>query len=78
MTDTSAHAAFRRAAEAEGGMPVSAGARVAHIRTSAVIRIEFDLSGVPEDKLQSVLDEIRDVVNRASDRSSPSVPSTSG
>ena len=67
MTDTSAHAAFRRAAEAEGGMPISAGARVAHVRLAVELgrALHIDLSGVPEDKRPAVVAEIREVVNRA-------------
>jgi hypothetical protein len=82
MTDTSPDARFRQAAEAEGGMPVSAGARVAHINSAVesgrVLRIDIDLSGVPEDKRPAVIAELREVVNRAVTRALPSVPSSPG
>jgi hypothetical protein len=81
MTDTSAEARFRQAAEAEGGMPVSAGARRVHVRPTAkagaIFSIEIDLSGVSEEKVQSVLAEIREVVNRALTRTPSNVPSSS-
>ncbi len=59
---------FRQAAEAEGGIPVSAGARVAHVRTAVEAGRHFhvDLSGVPEDERQAVVNEIRQLVDRAS------------
>lgn len=67
MTDASPEAQFRQAAEAEGGIPVSAGARVAHVcpavESDHVLHI--DLSGVPVDKRTAVVAEIREVVNRA-------------
>jgi hypothetical protein len=59
---------FRQAAEAEGGMPISAGARVAHLRMAVESGRMFyvDLSGVPEDERPGVVAEIKALVERAS------------
>jgi hypothetical protein len=70
MTNVTPEELFRRAAEAEGGMPISAGARVAHIRLALESGRAFyvDLSGVPEDKRPALIAEIKELVNRASAR----------
>ena len=58
---------FRQAAEEEGGAPVSAGARIAHLRMSVESGRAFyiDLSGLPEDERPVVIAEIKELVNRA-------------
>jgi len=58
---------FRQAAETEGGMPVSAGARVAHVQLAleAGRGIQIDLSGIPRQKRAEVIAEISEVVKRA-------------
>jgi hypothetical protein len=68
MTHSSSDELFRKAAEAEGGMPVSAGARVAHVQFSLQSgrAIQIDLSGVPEEKRPAVIAEISELVKRAS------------
>lgn len=74
---------FRRAAEAEGGEPVSAGARIAHVRTAVEAGRAFyvDLSGLPESERPAVMAEIKELVNRAvarvAERASSSVPESS-
>jgi hypothetical protein len=70
MTHSSSEELFRQAAEAEGGMPVSAGARVAHVRMAVESGRAFfvDLSAVPEDKRPALVAEIKELVNRASTR----------
>jgi hypothetical protein len=70
MTHSSSEELFRQAAEAEGGMPVSAGARVAHVRMAVESgrALLVDLSAVPEDKRSAVVAEIKELVNRASSR----------
>jgi hypothetical protein len=70
MTHASQSELFRRAAEAEGGMPVSAGARISHVRAaiSAGRALYVDLSDVPEDARAELVEEIQAVVNRASTR----------
>ena len=75
MTPTTSESLFRQAAEAEGGMPVSAGARVAHVRLAMESgrAVTFDLSGVPEDKRPAVVAEIKELVNRASVRTPQAV-----
>jgi hypothetical protein len=58
---------FRQAAEAEGGEPVSAGARIAHVRMAVEAGRAFyvDLSGLPEGERPAVIAEIKELVNRA-------------
>jgi hypothetical protein len=67
MTQLSSDELFRQAAEAEGGMPVSAGARMAHMRMALVSgrALYVDLSGIPEDKRPALVIEIKELVNRA-------------
>jgi hypothetical protein len=71
MTDTPADQLFRQAAEAEGGMTVSAGARVAHVRLALESgrAITVDLSQVPQDRRAALVAEIREMVRLASARS---------
>lgn len=59
---------FRQAAEAEGGMSISAGARVAHIRSALQSgqALYVDLSLIAEDSRAAVADEIVELVQRAS------------
>jgi hypothetical protein len=68
MTTISPEERFRKAAEAEGGMPISAGARVAHVRLAMESGRAFyvDLSAVPVDRRPAVVDEIKELVKRAS------------
>ena len=58
---------YRDALEAEGGEPVSAGARVVHV--IAALKegraVCVDLSAVPEVKRPVVVAEIRDLIARA-------------
>jgi hypothetical protein len=64
MSDASSEALFRQAAEAEGGMPVSAGARVAHVRAATTCTV--DLSAVPEDQRPALVARINELVRQAS------------
>jgi hypothetical protein len=70
MTSVTSEERFRQAAEAEGGMPISAGALVAHVRMAVESGRMFyvDLSGVPEDERPGVVAEIKALVERASIR----------
>ncbi len=52
---------FRRAAEAEDGMPVSAGAQAIHTRDE----VRLDLSGVPVEGRPTLIAELREAVRRA-------------
>jgi hypothetical protein len=72
MTRAISEERFRQAAEAEGGMPVSAGARAAHVRMAVESGRMFyvDLSSVPEDERPGVVAEIKALVERASARPS--------
>jgi hypothetical protein len=68
MTRTISEESFRQAAEAEDGVPVSAGARVAQVRSALDSGRTFfvDLSSVPEKDRQGVVAEIKALVDRAS------------
>jgi hypothetical protein len=68
MTQTSPEELLRQAEEAEGGMPVSAGGRIAHLRLALESGRAFyvDLSSVPEGKRPAVIAEIKELVKRAS------------
>ena len=52
MSHTFSEERFREAAEAEGGMPISAGARSSHVRAAIESGRVFyvDLSSLPEDE----------------------------
>lgn len=79
MTHTSSEERFRQAAESEGGMPVSAGARVAHIRMAIESGRMFyvDLSGIPENERPGVIAEIKALVERAAVRAAGEISSPS-
>ena len=72
MTPTSSENRFREAAEAEGGIPVSAGARLFHVRMAEEAGRVFyvDLSGLPDEERPVVIAEIKDLVDRAVARAS--------
>jgi hypothetical protein len=67
MTITSSEERFRKAAEAEGGISVSAGARASHVKMAVDAGRVFyvDLSSLPEDERPAVIAEIKDLVDRA-------------
>lgn len=58
---------YRQALEAEDGQPVSAGARVAHVRDALAAGRAYyvDLSAVPEDKRGALIAELDALVRRA-------------
>jgi hypothetical protein len=64
MTNQSTDQLFRQAAEAESGISVSAGARVAHIRLALESgqAITVDPSQVPEERRASLVAVIREMV----------------
>jgi len=68
MTHTSSTERFRQVAQAEDGMPISAGARVAHLRLALESgrALYVDLSAVPEDQRTALIGEIKEMVNRRS------------
>jgi hypothetical protein len=78
MTRMTSDERFRQAAEAEGGMPISAGARVAHVRMAVESgrMIYVDLSGIPEGERPGVVAEIKALVERASARAAGENAST--
>ena len=59
---------FRQAAEAEDGMPVSAGGRLVHVRVAAEKgrAVIVDLSSVPEEKRPALILQIKELVHRES------------
>jgi hypothetical protein len=59
---------FRQAAEAEDGMPISAGARIAHVRAAVQSgrALYVDLSTVPETQRGAVVAQINELVKHAS------------
>lgn len=71
MTNQTADQMFHQAAEAEGGMSVSAGARVAHVRLALESgrAVTVDLSPVPENLRSSLIEQIRDLVKLSATRS---------
>lgn len=71
MTSQSTEHLFQKAAEAEGGISISAGARIAHVRLAldSGRAVTVDLSHVPEDLRSPLIELIRDMVKIASDRS---------
>ena len=80
MTQLTREERFRRAAEAEGGMPVSAGLRIGHVRAGAEEGriIYVDLSSVPELERPRVIARIRELVNEAAGRSAVEQPGAIG
>ncbi len=77
-TESSPESLFRQAAEAEGGMPVSAGARLAHVRQALESGRAFyvDLSTVPEGSRPALIAAIKALVEQAksSDVRAPIAP----
>jgi hypothetical protein len=71
MTQAHRDERFRQAAETEDGMPVSAGARVIHIREAVESGQGFyiDLSSIPQHRRASVVSEIKELVLHASNSS---------
>jgi hypothetical protein len=68
MTNT-ADELYRAAIEAEGGQPVSAGARLSHVRDALASGRAFyaDLSAVPEERRQALIAELNELVRRAAE-----------
>ncbi len=68
MTQASREERFRQAAEAEDGMPGSAGGRVLHVRSAVESgrALYVDLSGVPDENRPAVVAEIKELVHLAS------------
>lgn len=68
MNSTSPQEFFRQAAESEGGMAVSAGARLAHVRRAVESgrSLYVDLSGVPASEREAVVQAIHTIVKEAS------------
>jgi hypothetical protein len=60
---------YRKALEAEDGQPISAGARIAHVREALATGRAFyaDLSAVPEEKRRALIAELNELVRRASE-----------
>ena len=60
---------YRKALESEGGQPVSAGARVSHVRAAVEAGRAFyaDLSAVPENRRPALIAELEKLVRRATE-----------
>lgn len=71
MTNSTTEQLFRNAADAEGGMSVSAGARIAHLRLAldSGRAVTVDLSEVPQDRRSSLVALIRELVKLTSEQS---------
>jgi hypothetical protein len=65
----SAEELYRKALEAEDGQPISAGARVSHVREAIAAGRAFfaDLTAVPQDKRPALIAELNELVRRASE-----------
>jgi hypothetical protein len=70
MTTTSPDERFRAFAMEEAGMPISAGARIGHVIHSLGNgrTYQIDLSGVPDDDRPTVVNEIAELVRKATTR----------
>lgn len=70
MTNSSTDNLFRQVAEAEDGICVSAGARLAHVRLALESgrAVTIDLSEVPEGLRTSLVAVIREMVSLAAGR----------
>lgn len=70
MTEQSPQQLFRQAALEEDGMPISAGARVAHVQLALASgrATMVDLSEVPADLRDSLIAQIRELVRLAASR----------
>lgn len=70
MTDHAREELFRQAALAEGGMPISAGARVVHVQLALASgrATMVDLSDVPAELRDSLVAQIRELVRLAASR----------
>lgn len=66
---TPAQERFRAMAIEESGMPISAGVRVGHILQSVESGRAYyvDMSAVPDEKRPTLVNEIKELVRRASD-----------
>jgi hypothetical protein len=74
MNQSSPNDSYRKAMEADDGEPVSAGARVAHVKAAAEASrsVEFDLSDVPADLRPALLVEIRELIRERAARAAKS------
>jgi hypothetical protein len=68
MTDHSTTDPYLRALQAEDGQPISAGARISHVREALAAGRAFyaDLTAVPQDKRPALIAELNELVRRAS------------
>jgi hypothetical protein len=66
--------AYRKAMEADDGQPISAGARVAHVKAAAEAgrSVQIDLSDVPSELRPALLVEIRELIREHAARAARS------
>jgi hypothetical protein len=67
MTNLSPEDLYRKALEEEDGDPVSAGARIAHVKSAiqSGLALYVNLSAIPAEKRPAVIAEINDIIKRA-------------
>ncbi|MCI0682119.1 MAG: hypothetical protein L0Y71_08445 [Gemmataceae bacterium] len=80
MTTSLTEMQFRQAAESEDGMPVSAGARVAHVRLALESgrAVTIDLSHVPDDRRSALVAVIREMVRLSAGQPAAKVTPNTG
>ena len=74
MTQNPPDDRYRQAMEADDGKPVSAGARVAHVKAAAEAgrSVQLDLSDVPAELRPALLVEIRELIREHAARAAKS------
>ena len=74
MTPNTPSDAYRKAMEGDDGQPVSAGARVAHVKAAAEASrsVQLDLSDVPVELRPALLVEIRELIREHAARAARS------
>ena len=74
MTQTPPNDRYRQAIQADDGEPVSAGARVAHVKAAAEAGrlVQLDLSDVPADLRPALLVEIKELIRARAARAAGS------
>jgi hypothetical protein len=78
MTNTSPEDLYRKALEAESGEAVSAGARVAHVKSAIESgrTMYVNLTAVPVEKRPALIAEINEMIKRAEITSLPVIESS--
>ncbi|HEX4611009.1 MAG TPA: hypothetical protein VH092_22655 [Urbifossiella sp.] len=74
MTQNPPNDPYRKAMESDDGFPVSAGARMAHVKAAAEAgrSVQVDLSDVPAELRPALLVEIRELIQERAARAAKS------